>query len=178
MKISKLLVIGVTFCLTACLNAQNNLKIEFNHPKGELSKYLLKQKIERELTEKFLELKPYVQSATIILTLDRHGNIMSSDFVEKSEHEIFNSLVKRLALTTDGHWLVSGFPDTVESVKVAIPFIQKTPPMNLSLFDQSVYTKFQEFHQSLKPGNIEGCAVNSCVIMPEVKNVIGPTIVD
>jgi hypothetical protein len=115
----------------------------------------------------FREKPPYSRSATFNVKLDLFGNILAIDFVEKSEDKRFNDVFKELLMTTSGLWKIINPKEGASTVNIIIPILQKTPPDKVKLERPELIKQFQDYHKSLKVGEIPNCEAGTCVIFDE-----------
>ncbi|KYG77852.1 MULTISPECIES: hypothetical protein [Roseivirga] len=162
------------FLLTNTCFSQKELKIEFQDEMS-LAKYMVVQ-LGREEAKPLKKRLPYIHSATLNLTIDLKGKILQVDFVERAEEEDFNQLFERWVRSTSGKWKVTDAPGGVETLNIIIPFLQKTPPYAGYKDWTDLIEKFQNYHTSLSPDNIENCEASSCIIVHEIVNVMYPAV--
>ena len=162
------------FCLIAsqisCAQSQFNVKFD---SEISLRKFVV-TKMSKKDSDYFRERPPYSMSATFNITLDMDGNILKMDLLERSEDERFNEVFKDLIMKTSGLWKVTNPKTGVSTVNIIIPVLQKTPPDLKELENPALIKKFQDFHRSLKVGEIPNCKQGSCVILDEIINGILP----
>ena len=159
------LILGVSYSQTA-------LRVEFDDD-DSLEKYLTSQ-FDGKLAKSFTEKEPYVQSATVRVSLNLYGSVSNIYFIESSTDSDFNNLVLKWVWSTSGKWEITNAPTNTDSVNIIIPFLQRTPPMDPKLDRLDLVKKYQDYHKSLTINKISGCFQTNCVILPEIRNYKGP----
>lgn len=159
------LILGVSYSQTA-------LRVEFDDD-DSLEKYLTSQ-FDGKLAKSFTEKEPYVQSATVRVSLNLYGSVSNIYFIESSTDSDFNNLVLKWVWSTSGKWEITNAPTNTDSVNIIIPFLQRTTPMDPKLDRLDLVKKYQDYHKSLTINKISGCFQTNCVILPEIRNYKGP----
>ena len=154
------------------LGQSSNFNIEFTH-EWNYQKFFNKQ-ISGKGTSKFAEREPYVHSATIDLTLDLQGKIISVDFIEKNEKEDMNNFFKELVNDTNNLWKPVNVPAGVTTVHVIIPFLYRTAPYSKDDDRPDLIQQFTSYHDGLSQGLNDKYSDGNYIVIPQVYIYSGP----